>query len=137
MKDRLQQLMKLEGLTAAKIAEIAEVQPSAVSHMLSGRNNPGYDFICKILGAFPKLNARWFILGEQPVYNDSPLSAGHSLFTNEHNVPNKNQEDHNIDTKNNVMSNLKLDEINSQIQQRRVEKIVFFYTDDTFKVYAN
>ncbi|MCL2562359.1 MAG: helix-turn-helix domain-containing protein [Rikenellaceae bacterium] len=73
MKTRLQELMAREGLTAVKVAEIAGVQPSAVSHILSGRNHPGYDFITRLLQAYPNLNARWLLLGESNMYLDENI----------------------------------------------------------------
>lgn len=68
MNERLAQFMKLEGLTAVKFAEIMEVQPSSISHLLSGRNKPNFDFISRILLRFPQLNPDWIINGIGEVY---------------------------------------------------------------------
>lgn len=68
MKDRLAQFLKSEGLTAVKFAEIMEVQPSSISHLLSGRNKPNFEFISRMLLRFPKLNPDWMINGAGPVY---------------------------------------------------------------------
>ena len=64
MKDRLLIFMKNEGLTAGKLAEIVGVQPSAISHITSGRNKPGFDFLAALFNRFPDLNPRWMIVGE-------------------------------------------------------------------------
>ena len=37
MKEKLQQLMKSEGLTSSRMAEILGIQPSGISHILAGR----------------------------------------------------------------------------------------------------
>ncbi len=68
MNQRLEQLMRAEGLTSAKFAEILSVQPSSISHLLSGRNKPNFDFIARLLTMFPSVNPRWFINGEGEMY---------------------------------------------------------------------
>lgn len=68
MNERLAHFMKLEGLTAVKFAEIMEVQPSSISHLLSGRNKPNFEFISRILLRFPRLNPDWIINGIGSVY---------------------------------------------------------------------
>ena len=54
MKEKLQQLMKSEGLTSSRMAEILGIQPSGISHILAGRNKPGFDLLQKILRRFPR-----------------------------------------------------------------------------------
>lgn len=68
MKDRLLQLMRSEGLTALKFAEIMEVRPSNISHIISGRNNPGFEFISRFLQRFPDINPDWIINGQGDMY---------------------------------------------------------------------
>ena len=58
MKEKLQQLMKSEGLTSSRMAEILGIQPSGISHILAGRNKPGFDLLQKILRRFPRVNPR-------------------------------------------------------------------------------
>jgi transcriptional regulator with XRE-family HTH domain len=64
MKDRLLKFLNKEQLSSARFAEIIGVQPSSISHILSGRNKPGFDFIQKILINFPSLNPDWLIMGK-------------------------------------------------------------------------
>jgi transcriptional regulator with XRE-family HTH domain len=71
MKDRLIEFMQAKNLTAGRLAEIIGVQPSAISHITSGRNKPGYDFITNLAERFPQLNMRWFLLGEGSMFNDT------------------------------------------------------------------
>ncbi|MFI3304812.1 MAG: helix-turn-helix transcriptional regulator [Rikenellaceae bacterium] len=72
MKDKITYLMKSEGLTTTRLAEILEIQPSAVSHLVSGRNKPGYDLLQKILRRFPKINPDWLLLdSDTPYRNDT------------------------------------------------------------------
>lgn len=72
MNNRLQQFLELEQLTPARFADMMGVQRSNISHLLSGRNKPGYDFIQKFLNTFPNINAEWFLTGRGKPYKDSP-----------------------------------------------------------------
>jgi len=68
MKDRLLQLIDMEHLTPSKFADLIGVQRSSVSHILSGRNKPSFDFLQKTLSTFPGLKADWLMLGNGPIY---------------------------------------------------------------------
>ena len=63
MNRRLQQFLELEQLKPAQFADIMGIQRSSVSHILSGRNKPGFDFIQKFLLKFPSVNPDWLLLG--------------------------------------------------------------------------
>jgi transcriptional regulator with XRE-family HTH domain len=80
MKDRLLQLLDLEHLTPSKFADLIGVQRSSVSHVLSGRNNPSYDFLQKTLKAFPGLKADWMLLGEGSMYEQMGRTGPGDLF---------------------------------------------------------
>lgn len=81
MKERLEELMKLERLTSVKLAEILDVQPSNISHIMSGRNNPSYDFVVKFIDRFPHVNAEWIISGKGDIYK-SKLQDKSPIITN-------------------------------------------------------
>lgn len=70
MNNRLQQFLSLENLTPSALADKLGVQRSGLSHILSGRNKPGYDFIKKILTNFPEINSEWLLLGKGKPYKD-------------------------------------------------------------------
>ncbi len=72
--------MKSEGLTSSRLAEILEVQPSGISHILSGRNKPGFDFLQKILRRFPQINPDWLLLDSGAMYRamQGKMSANQS-----------------------------------------------------------
>jgi transcriptional regulator with XRE-family HTH domain len=80
MKDRLVQLLDMEQLTPSKFADIIGVQRSSVSHIISGRNNPSFDFLQKTLKAFPGLKAEWLILGEGTMYEHMARELTGTLF---------------------------------------------------------
>ena len=42
--------------------------PSGISHILSGRNKPGFDLLQKILRRFPRINPDWLLLDSPQMY---------------------------------------------------------------------
>ena len=63
MIERIHKIMKTKELTASQFAGSIGVQPSSVSHVISGRNKPSLEFIQKILKVFPDLSADWLLFG--------------------------------------------------------------------------
>ena len=61
MDEKLRILMQSENLTASRLAEILEVKPAAISHILSGRNKPSFEMLCKIVNRFPQINPYWLL----------------------------------------------------------------------------
>lgn len=75
MREKLLNLMKSEGLTSSRLAEILEIQPSGISHILSGRNKPGFDLLQKILRRFPRIDPDWLLLDADRMYRDDEATA--------------------------------------------------------------
>lgn len=65
IKDRLRMIMDSHKLNAGSFADRIGVQRSNVSHVLSGRNKPSFDFVEKLLVAFPRVSAEWLFTGKQ------------------------------------------------------------------------
>ena len=61
MDKKLRILMQNRNLSASRLADILEIKPAAVSHILSGRNKPGFELICKLLNRFPEINPYWLL----------------------------------------------------------------------------
>ena len=80
MKERLLQLLDLEQISPSKFADIIGVQRSSISHVISGRNKPSFDFLHKTLKAFPGLNAAWLMLGEGTMYEQMGRKIPGNLF---------------------------------------------------------
>ena len=71
MKNRIAEIIEKEKLTSLKFANLIGIQPSAVSHILAGRNNPSMDVIQKILNTFRTINSDWLILGVGSMYRET------------------------------------------------------------------
>lgn len=73
MKDRIAHIIRAKNLTAAEFAIRLGIQPSNVSHLLSGRNNPSLDFVRKLKETFPEYNLDWIIMGKGPMTVSEPF----------------------------------------------------------------
>ena len=133
-----------EGMTAARLAEIVGVQPSAISHILSGRNYPRYDFIHNLLKAFPEMNPRWLLLGEDEIYTQStPTPVKKTPIPQEVKINNLEQR---IDFQpNDYASTPQVVPISTKKDgnkymkstPRAIDKVIIFYSDGTFSLYEN
>lgn len=68
MNDRLQQFLNAENINQAQFADSIGVARASVSHILAGRNKPGYDFILNMLKRYPDLNVEWLLTGQGRMY---------------------------------------------------------------------
>ena len=78
MHNRLKQFLAAENISQAQFADRIKIGKANVSHVLAGRNKPGYDFIAAIMAGFPQLNINWLFFGTGKMYGTSPSSAGNS-----------------------------------------------------------
>ena len=71
INSRIQQFLNMEGVSPAQLADQLGIQRSGLSHLLSGRNKPSFDFITKLLSSYPNLQADWLLLGRGKPYKDA------------------------------------------------------------------
>lgn len=88
MKDQILKIIEAEGLTPAKFADEIGVQRSSISHIISGRNKPSYDFIIKIIERYRGINAEWLLTGKGSMIKSSDEAnlPQKTLFDSENNV---------------------------------------------------
>lgn len=109
---RLQKVMDFYDETASSFAEKIGVQRSSISHILSGRNKPSLDFVMKVLHFYPEVELYWLLNGKGIFPSTEEIAS---------NIPNTELE---LEIKN-----------TSKDQNPKIEKIVIFYKDGTFKSY--
>jgi len=73
MKDRIAHIIRAKNMTAAEFAIRLGIQPSNVSHLLAGRNNPSLEFVKKLKETFPEYNLDWIVLGKGPITVSEPF----------------------------------------------------------------
>ena len=71
MNSRLKQFLIAENISQSQFADTIKVVRASVSHVLAGRNKPGYDFIKAIMVAYPHLNMEWLIMGQGKMYKST------------------------------------------------------------------
>lgn len=144
MKERLEQFLKLESLSPARFSEIIGIQRSGLSHILSGRNKPGYDFFEKVLQKFPQLNIEWLISGKGKAYKDAKNDNFNesSLFTTVSNSTNDvlqvtdNEEIKEEEIKIKASQNqINKSIVSPIIQKRALKRVIILYDDETFESY--
>ena len=89
MHNRLKQFLAAENVTQAQFASTIGIGKANISHVLSGRNKPGYDFIKAIMVGYPHLNITWLMVGAGKMYNmgqpikERPAPDGTLIFEND------------------------------------------------------
>jgi transcriptional regulator with XRE-family HTH domain len=133
MKDRLLKLITHLGLTATRFADEIGVQRSGISHIISGRNQPSYDFILKITTRYPEISLDWLLLDKGSMMRipaKAPLPVQKDLFSQIQPEISKIQPvSHPIKEKVAQTTESKVTDVTSP------ERVVFFYADGTFSTY--
>lgn len=109
MNRRLLQFLQAENLTQTQFADTLSVARASVSHILSGRNKPGYDFLESLLLHYPSLNLDWLLTGRGRMYRE-----------------NKQKESSETDQ-------LPLFPLPNPAEPRRIDRILVFYDDNTYQ----
>lgn len=68
MNKRLLQFLTAENITQAQFADKINVARASISHIIAGRNKPGFDFIESMALHYPELNIEWLITGKGRMY---------------------------------------------------------------------
>ena len=129
MDKKLRILMQHENLTASKLSDILEIKPAAISHILSGRNKPSFELICKIVNRFPHINPYW-LLGDAP-----EMLSSNAPITTSQTQENLGRNLFDLETKNSDI--VEAPKVQEQMQTGAfscsdIEKIIVIYSDQTF-----
>ncbi len=135
MKERIIEFLRAENKSSAQMAEEIGVQPSGISHILSGRNKPSLDFVLKMLEKYQFLSTEWLLFGRGDIYKEHSMQE---LFTEaEDKKPEK------VNSVAGLFDQSSENEIKSReeviIDHKEgsvVEKIVWFFDDRSFKEYS-
>ena len=129
IKDRLAHIIRSKNLTASQFAEKMGVQPSNVSHLLNGRNNPSIEFLMKLKDVYPEYSFDWIIMGKKPITINEP----NPVSSDEKEIKFEDEEDARV---------VEFDDIDEKIventpkvtENHEIDKIVIIYTDKTFEI---
>ena len=150
MNSRLQQFISAEDISQSQLAEILGVGRANISHIMSGRNKPSYEFLTGLMKKFPTLNIEWILTGKGKMYKtaaaSAPLAQESSDEVETINLFEEGKDDtpqesdiSQADAK--KEANIKIPEgqntpsitPKSPDSQRYITKILVFYSDNTFE----
>jgi transcriptional regulator with XRE-family HTH domain len=139
MKERILEFLRSENKSSAQLAEEINVQPSGISHILSGRNNPSLDFVLKMLERYKYLSTEWLLFGKGEMFREKQAQ---SLFDESFTVKRESESDNN-----NISypeKTIDFQEFNTKTPlneaaghplsgNNKVIKIVWFYDNNSFE----
>ena len=137
MEERINRILKHYNLSSTQFADEIGVQRSSVSHVLTGRNKPGFDFIQKIIGTFPEISAEWLITGVGNMFKQD-IQPSDELFVEQKSEQEsydtkrieRSEEDIKTNSDNDLAKETEID-----VPKRSVERIIVIYSDRSFEEY--
>lgn len=142
MKEKIEYLLRAGNYTATSLARLLDIQPSGLSHILSGRNKPSFDLVVKILRAFPDVNPDWLLLDSEQVYRNPATTELGAAANSE--VGTSEAASLFGASQNNQISAGNVDEKNEQSSifaassngGKSVERVIVLYSDKSFDSYS-
>ena len=139
MNERLQNFLDAENISQASFADTIGVARASVSHILAGRNKPGYDFISSMMKNYPKLNIEWLLVGKGKMYKEAPLDRDNehkdkeeAPFYDDSSLFSPNSAPSIEATPENVPDERKKS-LETKAEERRIVRLTIFYNDNTFE----
>lgn len=145
MDKRLQRFLDAENITQSQLADKLGVAKASISHILAGRNKPGFDFIQSMAQCYPDLNLDWLIAGKGKMYksqNGSPTTQP----SEEPRIPAQSKESGRLfdsqepdlfpdeaETVDNKPQGEQVSPVGSKPVPPKISKILVFYDNGTFK----
>lgn len=143
MKEKLNILLREKGHTATSLARLLEIQPSAISHILSGRNKPSFDLVVKILRLFPDINPDWLLLDGSTIFRSAPSSDSSMLSVPPATFSSSTELRFNeeLNTESTARENSGKNAHSSIFQNfvrggKRIERVIILYSDRSFESYS-
>mgnify|MGYP002783672009 CR=1 FL=1 len=137
LNEKIKMLISTLQMTPSQFADEIGVQRSSISHILSGRNKPSLEIIQKIVNSFPEVTYGWLLGNDAFDLNTSIVS---SRKTNAQ-LRNYGEQELRSKLAPDEMQNQQLDDSSDKtesrldVKPRRIEKILIFYSDNTFSEY--
>ncbi|MCK9423171.1 MAG: helix-turn-helix domain-containing protein [Bacteroidales bacterium] len=128
MIERILQIMQEQKLSPSQFADEIGIQRSGISHLISGRNKPSLEFVMKVLKRFPEIKPEWLLQGttqesQNIAKSIDPQKNNQQKLFEESDLPETS------DQKKGVRFPKK------EKTDRKIERIVVFYQDRTFREY--
>lgn len=153
MNKRIQQFLVAEGISQSQFADTLGVARASVSHIVAGRNKPGFDFISSMSAHYPDLNLDWLITGKGKIYKsgvnkeapapEAPLEnhPSDSLFAETYDEPVAKESQSPVFTPKKAEIQPLKKEIKQEVKtlaaakEKAISRIIVFYNDNTYQVF--
>lgn len=119
MKDRLRDFLRKKNMNAKQFADLIGVQPSSISHILTGRNKPSIEVLEKMLLTFPDLDIKYIISGQLSEVKVSQQNQ--EVVADEDKYSSEKQKEEAISAE--------------STEKPDVERVMIFYNDGSFSEY--
>jgi len=154
INDKIKQILIDKNLSPSYFADEIGVQRSSISHILSGRNRPSFDIIQKIIRRFPELGYEW-------IMEDEAMGGAQAGYSRPANRPTEERLERPVAFRTTGQAPVptlvrsqrsEIAPTPADIQppfpsetsapapsasgEKRVERILIFYTDGTFREYS-
>ena len=134
---RLQKIMNYYEINASTLADSLGVLRSSISHLLSERNKPSLDFVLKITEKYPEIDLYWLLYGKGSFPKEEPREEPKEKLPPKKVTPIAPPE---IPFPPIEPAQEKAIEKNvplKDIPKKEVQKIIFFYKDNSFEIFEN
>jgi transcriptional regulator with XRE-family HTH domain len=146
MHKRILLIIKHSNISASEFASRIGVQPSSVSHILSGRNKPSLDFILKILTSYPEINPEWVLFGkgsmikksEENVKFPDEVSSTSEMTHGQTDQGKEGDEEGVMDAGQENLNNAQhiTGKVTLFTNEKKTTRVVFFFNDHTFSEFT-
>ena len=127
---RLQRIMNYYDLNASALADSLGVLRSSISHLLSERNKPSLDFVLKIVDKYPEVDLYWLLYGKGTFPKEekkaTPTSPPTEIPFPQANILENSTKEIPLAT-----------EIPVKNEKKQIQKVIFFYEDNSFEIFEN
>ncbi len=139
MRERIIKFLEVQGLSPARFADEIGVQRSSISHIISGRNNPSFDFIIKILTKYKFINAEWLMRGSGEMFStEEPkvkiVTSSEKVIQGE--IFSQFKETLKLENKNTLRPEDLIGKTEVPNTNKKIDKVILFYDDKTFTAFS-
>jgi transcriptional regulator with XRE-family HTH domain len=157
MNERIKKIMEYIGVKPSEFAETIGIQRAAISHYMSGRNEPSLDVIKRIHDKYPEITLEWLLYGSGEMLDGSKSKQqirqleifDHNQESTPEAKPSNTRENRPVGRPHREYRKEIIVETNEKhaiatekqsfatpiIASKKVSKIMLFYTDNTFETF--
>lgn len=154
MRERIDELMELLGMSPTQFAQTVGIQRSTLQHILNGRNDPSLNVVKSIHAALPDVDLDWLLTGngkplksepakgmadDYPLFRDAenpefPADVRNNhVFSSHEPVEKPSKSSKKVENKS---VNKEKSDV-AKVQPVRVKEILVFYEDGTYQKFSS